>query len=162
VEAVQMIKAVAMLLLTGTLAGGSAANVTLKGVVRDCEGANEVRVSGVSVVAFDRLRSAEVVRLAQSLDTTVLIVTDTAAVKRFNTIHSRMISLVMGPGAVARGKSDAGGDLTLSVPRQDSLFVFAYRALDDEPNYYAYGMVSAKARGSFFLDMSRGACQYQS
>ena len=132
----------------------------LKGTVRDCNGQAEVRVPDVKIAAFNRARNFSLVQLLQSSDNEVLVVTDTVAMKRFKARQGQLIGLVNNSTALARTTSDAMGEFTLRLPSVDSVFVVAYRDLADEPNYYSYHTVGARARGSFFIDMSRGACKY--
>ena len=142
------------------LISGAAPAAVLKGTVRDCNGQAEVRVPDVRIAAFNRARNSSLVQLLQSSDNDVLIVTDTAAMKRFKARQGQLINLVNNSSALVRTTSDAMGEFTLRLPSVDSVFVIAYRDLADEPNYYSYRTVGARTRASFFIDMSRGACQY--
>jgi hypothetical protein len=131
----------------------------LKGTVRDCNGQAEVRVPDVKVAAFNSARSLPLVQLMQSMDNEVLVVSDTAAMRRFRERQSELNELLTRSTALVRTRSDATGEFTLRVPSVD-VFIVAYRDLDDAPNYYAYRTISGRARASFYIDMSRGACTY--
>jgi hypothetical protein len=133
---------------------------TLRGTVRDCDGPIEVHLSGVSVAAFNPARSTDLMRILDAMSNEVLVVSDTAAMRQFNTRQAQLLSLIRGPGAIARAMTNSNGDFALAVPRLDSVLVFAYRNLEDEPNYFTYRKVAASSRGMFYLDMSRGACAY--
>ena len=155
-----MIRSLVALGVGAFLIGATAPAAVLKGTVRDCNGQAEVRVPDISIAVFNRTRNLQLAQLLQSMDNEVLVVSDTAATRRFKSRQSQIINLVNNSTALARTKSDAAGEFTLRLPSVDSVFVVAYRDLADEPNYYSYRTVGARARGSFFIDMSRGACQY--
>jgi len=155
-----MIRAFISLGAAAIIVSAAAPAAVLKGTVRDCNGQAEVRVPEVKIAAFNRARNSPLVQLLQSSDNEVLVVTDTVAMKRFRARQAQLIGLVNNSAALARTTSDAMGEFTLRLPSVDSVFVIAYRDLADEPNYYSYRTVGARTRGSFFIDMSRGACQY--
>ena len=156
-----MIRGIVLIWAALGLASADRSAATLRGTVRDCDGPVEIHLSGVSIAAFNPARSADLMRILDAMSNEVLVVTDTAAMRQFNARQSQLLSLIRGAGAIARAKSNANGDFTLAVPRLDSVLVFAYRNLEDEPNYFTYRKVSAASRGTFYLDMSRGACTYQ-
>lgn len=152
------------ILITGISAaaiGVSAPLAVLKGTVRDCNGQAEIRVPDVRIAAFSRAGNLPLIQLVKSMDGEVLIVSDTAATRRFNSRQAQLTGLVNSSSALARTTSDATGDFTLRLPGVDSVFVMAYRDLQDEPNYYSYRMVGARSKGTFLIDMSRGACRYE-
>ena len=155
-----MIRSLVLLGAGAIVISGAAPAAVLKGTVRDCNGQAEVRVPGITIAVFNRAKNSSLVQLLQSADNEVLIVTDTTAMKRFKARQGQLIGLVNNSTALARTTSDAMGEFTLRLPSVDSVFVVAYRDLADEPNYYAYRTVGARTRGSFFIDMSRGACRY--
>ena len=156
-----MIRGIALIWVALGLASPDRSAATLRGTVRDCDGPVEIHVSGISVAAFNPARSGELMGILEAMNSEVLVVTDSAAMKRFNARQDRLLSLVRGPGAIARARTNANGDFTLAVPRVDSVLVFAYRDLEDEPNYFTYRKVGGASRGPVYLDMSRGACRYE-
>jgi hypothetical protein len=147
--------------ISAVLIGANAPLAVLKGTVRDCNGQAEVRVPDIRIAAFNRARNLPMIQLIQSMDGEVLVVSDTAAMRKFKSKQTQLINLVNNSTALARTASDATGEFTLRLPSVDSVFVMAYRDLADEPNYYAYRMVGARNRGTFFIDMSRGACRFE-
>ena len=156
-----MIRSILITAISAIVMEASAPLAVLKGTVRDCNGQAEVRVPEVRIAAFNRAKNLPMIQLIQSMEGEVLVVSDTAAMRQFRSKQSQLIDLVNNAGALARTTSDATGAFTLQLPSVDSVFVMAYRDLADEPNYYAYQMVGAKNRGTFFVDMSRGACRFE-
>ena len=156
-----MIRSIFIIGIFAITAGASAPLAVLKGTVRDCNGQAEVRIPDIRIAAFNRARNLPMIQLLQSMDGEVLVVSDTAAMRKFKARQSQLIDLVNNTSALARTTSGATGEFTLRLPSADSVFVMAYRDLADEPNYYAYRMVGARNRGTFFVDMSRGACRYE-
>ena len=156
-----MIRSVLVAGFVAVSLGANAPVAVLKGTVRDCNGQAEVRVPDIRIAVFSRARNLPLAQVLQSMDGEVLVVSDTAAMRQFRAKQSQLINLVNSSAALARTTSDATGEFTLRLPSVDSVFVMAYRDLQDEPNYYSYRTVGARTRSSFFIDMSRGACQYQ-
>ena len=156
-----MIRSILVIGISAIMIGANAPLAVLKGTVRDCNGQAEVRVPDVRIAAFNRARNLSMVQLIQSMDGEVLVVSDTTAMRKFKAKQTQLINLVKNTSALARTTSDATGEFTLRLPSVDSVFVMAYRDLEDEPNYYSHRMVGAKNRGTFFVDMSRGACRYE-
>lgn len=156
-----MIRSIYAAGLAAVLLAANAPVAVLKGTVRDCNGQAEVRVPDVRIAVFSHGRNQPLAQLLQSMDGEVLVVSDTAAMRQFRAKQSQLIGHVNNSTALARTTSDATGEFTLRLPNVDSVFVMAYRDLQDEPNYYSYRSVGARTRSSFFVDMSRGACQYQ-
>jgi hypothetical protein len=156
-----MIRGIALVWAALGLVTADRSAATLRGNVRDCDGPVEIHLSGISVAAFNPARNGELMGILDAMSSEVLVVTDSAAMNQFNARQAKLLSLVRGPGAIARARTNANGDFTLAVPRADSVLIFAYRNLEDEPNYFTYRKVGGASRGTVYLDMSRGACRYQ-
>ena len=156
-----MIRSALLIGISAVTIAANAPLAVLKGTVRDCNGQAEVRVPDIRIAAFSSARNLPMIELVKSMDGEVLVVSDTAAMRRFKSTQAQLINLVNNASALARTTSDATGEFTLRLPSVDSVFVMAYRDLNDEPNYYSYRMVGARNRGTFFVDMSRGACRFE-
>jgi hypothetical protein len=85
---------------------------------------------------------------------------DSTAVPKFDSLMTRLQSLVISTHALARTGSASNGSFTLSFAPVDSVVVVGFEDMEDEPWYYSSKSMSGMANSSFILDMSRGHCGF--
>ena len=155
-----MLKLLLVMSLVGVLGASFDPTVTLSGAAKDCMRRTQVQVPGVTIGAFNPTKNRKMLDVLRSMDTATFVDADTAAMTRFGAKYVQLIGLIGTSTALARTTSNPAGDFSVAVPAADSVLVVGYEAVEDEPYYYSYRMVGARANTSFFLDMSRGSCQY--
>lgn len=152
-------KCVILIAVASVLAGASVSNVVVTGTATDCFQAGRVQVSDVSVSAFSG-DNAALVSLLRSMDTITFAEQDADAMSRFEGKYLELISLADTSAALGRDTTNLTGAFTLDVPPGDSLLIFGYAELEDEPFYYGYKVVGGQVSQAVELDMSLGGCAY--
>lgn len=135
--------------------------IQLTGIVKDCDGDSELRVSGVTVEAFDKARNAQIVEALETLDTTTFDENNSSVMTRFGEKYSRLMDLLENVSAITAATSDSDGKVTLNFRGADSVVIVGHADLEDVPYYWAHATLSGRASSAFVLDMSRGECKYE-
>ena len=115
-----------------------------------------IGVGRVSVTAFDETKVPTLVTLLRTMDT--IPASTGAGMTNLVTKYRQMVSLTKTSTAIARATSDSSGEFSVTTSPVDSVLMVAYADSEDQPVYYSYKMIGGRARSSFVLDMSRGAC----
>jgi hypothetical protein len=135
--------------------------VQLTGTVKDCDGDSELRVSGVTVEAFDKARNPQIIAALETLDTTKFDESNLSVMTRFGEKYSRLMDLLENVSAITGATSDSDGKVTLNFRGADSVVIVGHADLEDVPYYWAYTTLSGRTSSAFVLDMSRGECKYE-
>lgn len=154
--------ALALIGVASNRAGSSAAltNVVVSGTAQDCFAGSIDPVSGVSLAAFQVSAAGPIVAQLDTMRRFVFVDWDSTAVTRFDSLMSRLQSLVISTHALSRTASGSDGSFSFSFAPVDSVLVVGLEDMEDEPWYYSSKSMSGMANSSFILDMSRGHCGF--
>jgi hypothetical protein len=141
-------------------AGSTSLNVALSGTAQDCFAGAVDPVSGVSIAAFQVSAAGPILAQLDTMHRFVFVDFDSTAVPKFDSLMTRLQSLVISTHALARTGSASNGSFTLSFAPVDSVVVVGFEDMEDEPWYYSSKSMSGMANSSFILDMSRGHCGF--
>jgi len=153
------LKASVILAAVLVLCAWTTATVVLSGTVQDCFNGNTVPVGHVNVAAFQVSKARKLMTQLDTMNKFVFAPGDYQAFTRFDTLYTKMVSLVNSTNALARGTSAVNGTFNFTVTAVDSVVVVGYGHTEDEPFYWAYKTMRGLSSISFGLDMSRGSCQ---
>ena len=149
-----------VLLIVGLLAfsAPAATTVVLSGTTQDCWERTPDPVSGVTLSVFQKSKAAKLITQLKAMDNATFANGDYLAMSRFDKQYVAMVALGKKTAALARGTSGSDGAFAFTVTAVDSVLVVGYAAVEDEPYYYSYKVVSGLSNLSFVLDMTRGHC----
>jgi hypothetical protein len=147
-----VIKLVALGLMSGTLTP----RVTVKGTVRDCEeGTQKLLWHGAKVSAFDVRMNTKLVGLLRRMDTAD---TSATSMSLFFSRYDSVMAVVKRNRGLSRSTTDSRGRFTLAFPATDSVLVYAYDELEDEPTFFTYRVVSGRTSKTIALNI-HGDCR---
>lgn len=152
------LKAFLMLAAILVLSAWSTATVVLSGTIQDCFNGNTVPVGHVNVSAFQVSKARKLMTQLKTMDQQTFPEGDYQAMARFDTLYTKMVSLVNSTNALARGSSALNGTFSFTVTAVDSVVVVAYADTEEDPFYWSYKTMRGLSNVAFALDMSRGSC----
>lgn len=156
-----MLKAIMIVIVAVSLSAAPMEHsVTLSGVTKDCSPDQEFLVSNIDVFAFEPAANQHMVDLLRSMDTVSFDEDLSDAIDRFSAAYWQLDSMLTGSATLAKAVTSSDGAFSLNIPSIDSVLVVAHTAMEDEPFYYSYAMVRARADTAFILDMRRGQCGF--
>ena len=140
------------------LSAWSTATVVLSGTIQDCFNGNTVPVGHVNVSAFQVSKARKLMTQLKTMDQQTFPEGDYQAMARFDTLYTKMVSLVNSTNALARGSSALNGTFNFTVTAVDSVVVVPYADTEEDPFYWSYKTMRGLSSVAFALDMSRGSC----
>ena len=146
-----VIKLVAIALVLGTLSP----RVSLKGTVRSCEtGPPGTLWPGAKVSAFDVRTNRKLLGHLRRMDsdTTDEMMTD------FFARYDSVMTIIQKKHALSRSVADLKGRFTLTFPSTDSVLVYAYDELEDEPTFFTYQVLNGRRSKTIALHI-HGNCR---
>ena len=155
-----MFKAMIVILAVSVSAAAMGQPVAISGVTKDCSTDQEFLVSNIDVFVFEPAANQHMVDLLRSMDTVSFDEDLSDAIDRFGAAYWQLDSLLTGSPSLAKAVTNSKGAFSLNIPSMDSVLVVAHTAIEDEPFYYSYAMVRARADTAFILDMRRGQCGF--
>lgn len=131
------------------------------GTVQDCFGGVMIPIGRVQILVFDVAKSRPMLRQLAKMKT-LLSEADSAhyteRLTRFFLEYDSLIPLVERTRPLTRTLSDSTGAFRVVFSPVDSVLLFAYAELEDEPTYYEYKIMHARPDTSLVIDMSKGGC----
>jgi hypothetical protein len=103
-------------------------------------------VRGVHVFAFDAAKAPEIGASLRSLDTLAWTADEVKAMNIFNAEYPKLMAVVKRTPKLGRATSNGNGDFQITVPRVDSVLLFAEEELEDQPFFFASKVVATKGQ----------------
>jgi len=103
-------------------------------------------VRGVQVYAFDVAKARKIAAELYTLDTVAWAADGVQAMHTFNTEYPKLMTLVKRTPRLGAATSNGNGDFQITVPRADSVLLFAQEALEDQPFFFASKMIATKGQ----------------
>jgi hypothetical protein len=103
-------------------------------------------LKGVQVYAFDAAKVPKVVSLLYTLDTATRAGDEFQGMNTFVTEYPKLIVLVKRSPKLGHAASNGNGDFEITVPRVDSVLLFAEERLEDQPFFFASKVVATKGQ----------------
>jgi hypothetical protein len=136
-------------------------NFVISGAVQDCWGGAPITIRSVKVLVFEVAKSRPVLnqlvkmeRLLREADSAHY----TERLTRFFLEYDSLLPLVERTRPLVRTLTDSVGTFRVTFSPVDSVLLFAYAELEDEPTYYQYKIMRARPDTSLVIDMSKGGC----
>jgi hypothetical protein len=82
----------------------------------------------------------------------------TDRMERFFLEYDRLLPLVERTRTLARTLTDSVGTFRVTFAPVDSVLLFAYAELEDQPTYYQYKIIRARPDTTLAIDMASGGC----
>jgi hypothetical protein len=137
------------------------AKFAIGGTVQDCFGGVMIPIGRVEILVFDVAKSRPVLHQLARMET-LLGEGDSAhyteRLTRFFLEYDSLLPLVERTRPLARTLSDSLGTFRIAFAPVDSVLLFAYAELEDEPTFYQYKIMRARPDTSLLIDMSKGGC----
>ena len=115
----------------------------------------------VDVLVFDVAKSRPMLHQLAKMQT-LLSGGDSAhyneRLTRFFHEYDSLLPLVERTHPLARTLTDSAGGFRLTFAPVDSVLLFAYAELEDQPTFYDYKIMRARPDTSLVIDMSKGEC----
>ena len=137
------------------------AKFAIGGTVQDCFGGVMIPIGRVEILVFDVAKSRPLLHQLAKMKT-LLSEADSAhyteRLTRFFLEYDSLLPLVERTRPLARTLSDSLGAFRVAFAPVDSVLLFAYGELEDEPTYYEYKIMRARPDTTLMIDMSKGGC----
>jgi hypothetical protein len=82
----------------------------------------------------------------------------TDRMERFFPEYDRLLPLVERTRSLVRTLTDSLGTFRVTFAPVDSVLLFAYAELEDQPTFYQYEIMRARPDTTLVIDMSKGEC----
>lgn len=136
-------------------------NFVMSGAAQDCWEGRTITIRDVKVLVFDVAKSRPVLHQLAKMEA-LLSGGDSAhyneRLTRFFLEYDRLLPLVERTRPLARTLTDSVGTFRITFAPADTILVFAYAELEDQPTFYQYEIMRARPDTSLAIDMSRGEC----
>jgi hypothetical protein len=133
----------------------------MSGAVQDCWEGRTITIRDVKVFVFDVAKSRPVAHQLAKMEA-LLSGGDSAHynehLTRFFLEYDRLLPLVERTRPLARTLTDSVGTYRVTFAPADTILVFAYAELEDQPTFYQYEIMRARPDTSLAIDMSKGEC----
>jgi hypothetical protein len=103
-------------------------------------------VRGVQVYAFDAARAQKVRASLYALDSVSWAGDGVEAMHTFRAEYTRLMAMVRQAPKLGTASSNGNGDFKITVPRADSVLLFAEEELEDQPFFFASKVVATKGK----------------
>jgi hypothetical protein len=103
-------------------------------------------VRGVHVYAFDAGKAQKIRASLYNLDTVAWQRDGVEAMHSFSTEYAKLISAIKATSKLGAATSNRNGDFQITVPRADSVLLFAQEELEDQPFFFASKVIATKGR----------------
>lgn len=103
-------------------------------------------VRGVRVYAFDAAKTQRIRASLYSLDTVTWTGDGVEAMRTFSAEYTRLMTAVKRTPKLGAAASNGNGDFQITVPRVDSVLLFAEEELEDQPFFFASKVVATKGQ----------------
>lgn len=127
--------------------------VVLRGIARDCEMTPCIRETGMKVSAFDVKTNGRLVSILRRMDHPNGSNAD--SMTQFFVRYDSATKIVTRRPALSRDITNSRGRFTLRFAPVDSVLIFAYTELEDEPTHYSYQLLSGRSSKSVVLNIHR-------
>ena len=129
---------------------GPAAKTLLDGTAQLCPEddarGDTAGVRGVHVYAFDAAKAQKIRASLYNLDTVAWERDGVEAMHNFSAEYPKLISAIKQTPKLGAATSNGNGDFQITVPRADSVLLFAEEELEDQPFFFASKVVATKGR----------------
>ena len=109
---------------------------------------------GVQVYAFDAVKARNIAAELYTLDTVAWAADGVQAMHTFNTEYPKLMTLVKRTPRLGAATSNGNGDFQITVPRADSVLLFAEEALEDQPFFFASKVIATKGQSEVRVILS--------
>lgn len=103
-------------------------------------------VRGVHVYAFDIAKAQKIRASLYTLDTVTWSGDGVAAMNVFSTEYSKLRAVLKQTPRLGSATSNGNGDFQITLPRADSVLLFAEEELEDQPFFFASKVVATKGQ----------------
>jgi hypothetical protein len=103
-------------------------------------------VRGVHVYAFDAAKVPRIRASLAALDTISWSGDGVEAMHTFSAEYAELMTLLKQTPNLGGGTSNGNGDFRITVPRADSVLLFAEEELEDQPFFFASKVIATKQR----------------
>jgi len=103
-------------------------------------------VRGVHVYAFDAAKAPKIRESLYALDTVTWAGDGVETLRVFTAEYPKLMALVKRAPNLGRATSNGNGDFQITVPRVDSVLLFAEEELEGEPFFFASKVVATKGQ----------------
>ncbi len=136
-------------------------NFVMSGAVQDCWEGRTITIRDVKVLVFDVAKSRPVLNQLAKMEA-LTSGGDSAhyneRLTRFFLEYDHLLPLVERTRPLTRTLSDSVGTFRLAFTPVDSILLFAYAELEDQPTFYEYKIMRARPDTTLAIDMSNGEC----
>jgi hypothetical protein len=133
----------------------------MSGAVQDCWEGRTITIRNVKVLVFDVAKSRPVLHQLAKMEA-LLSGGDSAhyneRLTRFFLEYDHLLPLVERTRPLTRALSDSVGTFRVTFTPVDSVLLFAYAELEDQPTFYQYEIMHARPDTTLVIDMSKGEC----
>jgi hypothetical protein len=133
----------------------------MSGAVQDCWEGRTITIRDVKVLVFDVTKSRPVLNQLAKMEA-LTSGGDSAhyneRLTRFFLEYDHLLPLVERTPPLTRTLSDSVGTFRLAFTPVDSILLFAYAELEDQPTFYEYKIMRARPDTTLAIDMSNGDC----
>jgi len=133
----------------------------ISGAVQDCFGGPPIAIRNVKILVFDVAESRRVLQQLAKMEALLHPPESdhsTDRMERFFPEYDRLLPLVERTRSLVRTLTDSVGTFRVTFAPVDSVLIFAYAELEDQPTFYQYAVMHARPDTSVVLDMSKGEC----
>jgi hypothetical protein len=133
----------------------------ISGVAQDCFGGPPITIQNVKVLVFDVAESRPVLQQLAKMEALLHPPESdhsTDRMERFFPEYDRLLPLVERTRSLVRTLTDSVGTFRVTFAPVDSVLLFAYAELEDQPTFYQYEIVRARPDTTLVIDMSKGEC----
>jgi hypothetical protein len=136
--------------LWGISPGPTADKISLHGTAQLCPEedtkADTAGVRGVHVFAFDLAKAQKIRASLHALDAVDWSSDGVEAMRSFSAEYTKLMTAVKGTPTLGAAVSNGSGDFEITVPRTDSVLLFAEEELEDQPFFFASKVVPTKGQ----------------
>jgi len=133
----------------------------ISGAVQDCFGGPPITIRNVKVLVFDVGESRPVLQQLAKMEALLHPPESghsTDRMERFFLEYDRLLPLVERTRPLVRTLTDSVGTFRVAFTPVDSVLLFAYAELEDQPTFYQYEIMRARPDTTLVIDMSKGEC----
>jgi hypothetical protein len=136
-------------------------NFVMSGAVQDCWEGRTITIRDVKVLVFDVAKSRPVLQQLAKMEALLHPPESdhsTDRMERFFPEYDRLLPLVERTRSLVKTLTDSVGTFRVAFAPVDSVLLFAYAELEDQPTFYQYEIMRARPDTTLVIDMSKGEC----